>query len=67
VLHCPRGKDICGLKDFKQVNDESFSEIPDAHSTIDDMIVEGNKVAVRLTMTGTYSGKMVIPVLLTRK
>jgi len=58
VLHCPRGKDIRGLKDFKQANDESFSEIPDAHSTIDDMIVEGDKVAVRLTMTGTYSGKM---------
>jgi hypothetical protein len=67
VLHCPRGKDICGLKDFKRANEESFSEIPDAHSTIDDMIVEGDKVAVRLTMTGTYSGKMVIPVLLTRK
>ena len=58
VLHCPHGKDIHGLKDFKQANDESFNEIPDAHSTIDDMIVEGNKVAVRLTMTGTITGKM---------
>jgi len=57
VLHCPRGKDICGLKDFKRANEESFNEIPDAHSTIDDMIVEGDKVAVRLTMTGTYNGK----------
>jgi predicted ester cyclase len=58
VLHCPRGKDICGLKDFKQANEESFDEIPDAISTIDDMIAEGDKVAVRLTMTGTYVGKM---------
>ncbi len=58
VLHCPHSKDIRGLKDFKQANDESFNEIPDAHSTIDDMIVEEDKVAVRLTMTGTYSGKM---------
>jgi len=57
VLHCPRGKDICGLKDFKQANEESFDEIPDAISTIDDMIAEGDKVAVRLTMTGTYVGK----------
>jgi len=58
VLHCPHGKDIRDLKDFKQANDESFSEIPDAHFTIDDMIVEGDKVAVRLTMTGTYNSKM---------
>lgn len=58
VLHCPRGKDICGLKNFKQANEESFDEIPDAIITIDDMMAEGDKVAVRLTMTGTYVGKM---------
>jgi predicted ester cyclase len=58
VMHCPRGKDICGLKDYKQANEESFDEIPDAYSIIDDMIAEGDKVAVRLTMTGTYVGKM---------
>jgi len=58
VFHCPRGWDICGLEDFKKANEESFDEIPDAHSTIDDIIVEGDKVAMRLTMTGTYSGKL---------
>jgi predicted ester cyclase len=58
VLHCARGKDIHGLKDYKQASNELFSEIPNVHFAIDDMIVEGDKVAVRLTMTGTYSGKM---------
>jgi predicted ester cyclase len=57
VLHCPRGRDICGFKDFKQANEDSFDEMPDAYYTIDDMIAEGDKVAVRLTMTGTYVGK----------
>ena len=57
LFHCPRGWDICGLEEFKKANEESFDEIPDAHSTIDDIVVEGDKVVTRLTMTGTYIGK----------
>lgn len=58
ILHCPHGKDICGIKDYKQAAEETFRDIPDNYSTIDDMIVEGDKVAMRLTMTGTYVGKV---------
>ena len=36
--------------------DELFSAFPDMHWTVDDMIVEGDKVAVRYTMTGTHKG-----------
>jgi steroid delta-isomerase-like uncharacterized protein len=33
------------------------SAFPDIHTTIDDMIAEGNKVAVRLSWRGTFTGK----------
>ena len=56
IFHSSTGKDICGLKDYKQFSSELFDALPDAHATIDDMIVEGDKVAVRWTMTGTHKG-----------
>jgi len=57
VFHSGTGEDIRGLKDYKQHNSELFSAFPDAHFTIDDMIVEGNKRATRFTMTGTHKGE----------
>ena len=49
------GEDIRGLTHVKQsMNQSSF---PDHHFTIDDMVVEKEKVATRLTLTGTPTGE----------
>lgn len=49
--------DIRGLKDYKQYRGDFLSAFPDAHATIDEMIVEGSKKATRLTVTGTHKGE----------
>jgi steroid delta-isomerase-like uncharacterized protein len=51
------GEDIRGLKDFKKSMGEFFDAFPDNHFAIDDMIVEGDKVAVRYRITGTHKGE----------
>ncbi len=58
VFHSSTGKDIYGLKDYKQFSSEFFDAMPDAHATINDIIVEGGKAAVRWTMTGTHKGEL---------
>jgi predicted ester cyclase len=57
VVHSADGRDIRGLKDHKQMYSEMFDAFPDGHVTIDDMVVEGDKIAIRYTMTGTHKGK----------
>ena len=57
VYHGGGGEEIRGLKDYKQSTSESYNASPDLHFTIDDMVVEGDKVAVRWTMTGTLTGE----------
>lgn len=56
VLHCASGHDIRGLKNNKENVSGLFSELPDIRFTIDDMVAEGDKIAVRYTMTGTCKG-----------
>lgn len=56
VYHSSTGRDIRGIKDYKQHVSDMYSAFPDFHFTIDDMVAEGDKVAVRLTMTGTHKG-----------
>jgi steroid delta-isomerase-like uncharacterized protein len=51
------GVDIRGINKVKQSMKEEFSAFPDLHYTIDDMVVEGDKVAARYTMTGTHKGE----------
>jgi steroid delta-isomerase-like uncharacterized protein len=46
------------LKDFKQKESEMYDAFPDMHVTIDDMVAEGDKVAVRSTWTGTHKGEI---------
>jgi len=58
VYHGAGGEEIRGLKDFKKSMSEFYSAFPDNRFTIDDMVVEGDKVAVRWTMTGTHKGKL---------
>jgi len=51
------GEDTRGIKNYKQSFSEGYNAFPDPHYTIDDMIAEGDKVAVRFTMTGTHKGE----------
>jgi len=57
VYHGGGGEEIRGLKDYKQSTSESYNAFPDLHFTIDDMVVEGDKVATRWTITGTHKGE----------
>jgi steroid delta-isomerase-like uncharacterized protein len=57
VFHHATSEDIRGLKDFKQYMSMVYDAFPDNHMTIDDMFVEGDKVATRYTFTGTHKGK----------
>jgi predicted ester cyclase len=34
-----------------------FDAFPDGHMTIDDLVVEGDKVVARYTLTGTHKGE----------
>ena len=57
VFHGGSGEDIRGIKDFKQLMNKFYSAFPDNHFTIDDIVAEGDKVAVRYTITGTHKGE----------
>ena len=52
------GEDIRGLEDFKRECSGLYNAFPDLHFTISDMVVEGDKVAVRYTWTGTHKGEL---------
>jgi steroid delta-isomerase-like uncharacterized protein len=57
VYHPAYGEDIHGIKGYKQTANEFFNAFPDHHITIDDIFVEGDKVASRYTLTGTHKGE----------
>ena len=57
VLHSATGEDVQGLKATKRYMDEIFTAFPDIHMKLDDAVAEGDKVAVRFTVTGTHKGK----------
>jgi len=57
VGHSGMGRDMYGIKDNKQYTSEFFKAFPDLHFTIDDLVAEGDKVAVRWTSTGTHKGE----------
>lgn len=44
-----------GLKQFAQMLRDAF---PDLHITVEDMVAEGDKVAVYFTITGTHKGEL---------
>ena len=57
VYHTSTGEEIRGLKDVKQFFSDFFGAFPDTHVTLDDVVVEGDKVAQRWTLTGTHKGE----------
>lgn len=56
VFHVESGADI-GKDAFIKLVTGSVAAFPDHSSSIDDMIAEGDKVAVRMTSTGTHKGQ----------
>lgn len=56
VEHGGTGEDTRGIKNYKQSMNEFYNAFPDVHVTLDDMIAEGDRVAVRFTLNGTHKG-----------
>ena len=54
VEHLPIGDK--SLEQVKQYAGTVFGAFPDIHFTIEDMVAEGDKVAVRVTWRGTHKG-----------
>ena len=57
VYHSATGEDIHGLKDYKQFMSGFYDAFPDNHMTIDDIVVEGDKLVARYTVTGTHKSE----------
>ena len=57
VEHSGTGEETHGLKDYKQSTSDVYNAFPDIHFTLHDIVVEGDKAAVRLTVTGTHKGE----------
>jgi predicted ester cyclase len=56
IQHSSSGRDIRGIENYKQHVRAFSSAFPDLQFTIDDMVAEGDTVAVRVTATGTHKG-----------
>lgn len=54
---------LLGPQGASQVSAMLLSAFPDWHVTLEDVVAEGDRVAVRLTYTGTHRGELVHPVL----
>jgi len=53
-----QGNPPMDLKSTKQLVEMMYAAIPDAKHTIEDVIAEGDKVVVRLTIRGTHKGDL---------
>jgi len=58
VVHTSSAPDPLTMLGFKQLGEVILSAFPGGIGTIEDMIVEGNKVVGRLTFRGTHTGDM---------
>lgn len=52
----PPDRQVRGPEAARQAMKTLHSAIPDVHVTIDDIVAEGDRVAVRATWTGTHMG-----------
>ena len=58
VYHSPGSPDMRGPEGFKQLISMYRAAFPDLLMVIDDMLAEGDRVAVRWTATGTHRGEL---------
>jgi steroid delta-isomerase-like uncharacterized protein len=52
-----RGAFLSGRSEFRRYAEETRVGFPDWHNRIDDLVVDGGRVAARLTWTGTQTGE----------
>jgi predicted ester cyclase len=57
LYHNGSSEDLRGTRDIKRFFSGFFDAFPDTHGTLDDVIVEGDKVAQRWTLTATHKGE----------
>ena len=51
------GNELCGPEGFKPFFENFLNAFPDLHVTVDEAVVEGDRVAARCTVTGTHAGE----------
>ncbi len=56
IDHSPSNPELAGLENIKQFVNERLMAFPGSHSVVKDMVAEGDKVAVRWTITATHKG-----------
>ena len=57
VRHDPGGRELHGPDQNREFISSIRTAFPDIHYTVDDQIVEGNKVVVRYRFRGTHLGE----------
>jgi steroid delta-isomerase-like uncharacterized protein len=58
VYHGPGGLELRGRDGFKQIVTLYRTAFPDLHMTIQDLVAENDKVAIRWTARGTHKGDL---------
>jgi steroid delta-isomerase-like uncharacterized protein len=58
VFHGSIGTAVEGISGFKEYRERIRSVFPDFHNHIEELVAEGEKVAARLTYTGTHRGEL---------
>jgi steroid delta-isomerase-like uncharacterized protein len=58
VFHGSIGTAVTGIAEFQQYVNHIRSAFPDFHNHVEELIAEGDKVAARLTYTGTHRGEL---------
>jgi steroid delta-isomerase-like uncharacterized protein len=61
INHDPGTPDVRTSEDYKRWVTESLSAFPNLHVTIEDLVAEGDQVAMRWTFRGTHTGDLVAP------
>ena len=58
VFRGSMGITVNGIDEFRQYVDKIRAAFPDFHNHIEELIAEGEKVAARITYTGTHQGEL---------
>ena len=58
IYHGPGGQELRGRSGIRGLWELFFAAFPDLTSSVDEVISEGNKVALRWTIRGTHTGEL---------